>query len=265
MFKNSSIPLLRAAGMSMVFTALILAVSCSSEPELIEEECTSFIFDGDVLLRSQEDVDRFGLSCYTQINGRLQIGDYDSKWKTSIRTLGPLRKLTHAKEVHIIANHSLPSLAGLENLDHIENGILLYDNPIIRTLAVFEGVTDKHVAVTIHSNASLYSLTGLQGITEMHNVDIINNPSLLDLAALENVKRMSCFYMEGNQTVTSLTGLDDLENVNCVYILSNRSLTNYCALGPLFSGNPKQLAFECGNNGFDVTTEDLASGRCSLQ
>ena len=251
----------RRGSAALLFVCSLMAASCSSTPEIIEEECLSYVFEGDVLLSTQDQVNRFGKSCYSVINGKLQIGTYD-KAKSTITDLSPLKKIRRTGDLHIISNPGLDDLDGLENLNAVENSILIYDNPGLKNLQELSGIRSAHVAVTLYSNAQLNSVEGLQGITEFSNFDIVDNGALRDLEWLSEAERMNCLYIEGNNSLTSLKGLDNVRTINCIYVRSNPQLIDFCALNLLFTIKSKQLEFECSQNGFDVTAEDLASGRC---
>ncbi len=246
-----------------VCAVLILFSAGCDSPELDETACRSSIFEGDVILKTQNDVITFGNTCYTGVDGLLQIGSYISTDPNSITDLTPLRSIIRANNVHIVNNQSLKTLSGLENIRDISESILVYGNPKIRSLSVFRNITNDHVALTIYENESITGLDGLQGIREFHNVDIVNNKSLLDLYALENATRMSCLYIENNKTLTSLNGLENLESVNCLYIWSNPLLTSYCGIVPAFQRMVKQPEFECASNGFNVSSQDLYAGICA--
>jgi hypothetical protein len=226
--------------------------------------CRSAIFEGDVVLKTQNDVIAFGNTCYTGVDGMLQIGAFISTDPNAITDLTPLRSIIRANSVHIVNNQSLISLSGLENIRDISESILVYGNPKIRSLSVFRNVKNDHIALTVYENESLTGLEGLQGIREFHNVDIVNNKSLQDLYALENATRMSCLYIENNKMLTSLAGLEKVDHVNCIYIWSNPVLTDFCAISKLFQGEARQTEFLCESNAFNVSAQDLASGRCTI-
>ncbi|MCA6074679.1 hypothetical protein [Fulvivirga sedimenti] len=239
-------------------------ISGCSSPELDETACRSATYEGDVILKTQNDIIKFANTCYTGVDGMLQIGAFVSTDPNAITDLTPLRSIVRANSVHIVNNQSLSSLSGLENIKNISESILVYGNPKIRSLSVFRNITNDHVALTIYENESLTGLEGLQGIREFHNVDIVNNKSLIDLYALENATRMSCLYIENNKTLTSLSGLENVEHVNCIYIWSNPVLTDFCGIAQLFQRESAQLEFQCESNAFNVSAEDLHEGRCTI-
>ena len=66
--------------------------------DLVEEN----IYDGDVILRTQQEVDDFGTNNYTQINGFLIIGKLENEGYSDITDLNPLHSLKHIENYFYI-------------------------------------------------------------------------------------------------------------------------------------------------------------------
>jgi hypothetical protein len=238
----------------------MISASCTNDPEVVPDDCTSYVFDGDVILKTQEEVNQFGRTCYSAVDGLLQIGDYDKN--SDISDLSALGNIRRAQKVHLIRNPELTSLKGLQALNQIFDGILLFNNPLIEDLNEFSNIRNSHLSITLYENTSLNSLKGLDGIREYNNVDIVGNPALRDLERLNGAERMNCLYIEGNNILRSLNGLESLNAINCLYIWSNPQLTDYCAITGLFKRESKRIDLQCSQNGYDISLDELSNGYC---
>ncbi|MEJ2005321.1 MAG: hypothetical protein P8X57_10235, partial [Cyclobacteriaceae bacterium] len=190
---------------------IFILVSCGeSEPTLIPDGCISSIYEGDVILATQSDINAFGETCYTSVDGILQIGQPGIP--SNINDLSPLAEVRSASELIVVSNPELRALDDLQ-LKQIHDRILISDNLLLEDISRLAEVRNDHIAVTISRNPSLSSLVGLNQIQRFSNLDIVDNKSLRDLLALSTAERMNCLYIEKNDLLTSLDGLENLNNL----------------------------------------------------
>lgn len=173
----------------VLFTILTLFVSCSNDNETNDEPVIpALIFDGDVLLETQTEVDAFAAIGYTEITGNLQIF---RKFQTTdpIMSLSDLSTITVVGgDVHLNLLSSLNSLDGLHNLESISGTLRLYFNSLITSLEAFSGVTSTLQSLEIIANYGIENLNGLERLTISSGGTLIisGNENLEDVLAIKD-------------------------------------------------------------------------------
>lgn len=203
------------------------------------------VFEGDVVLRSQEEVNTFGECNYTGITGILQIEDQNLG--TPITDLSPLNNLqTIGGNLYINDNHGLAHLNGLENLtscnflliwgntdlehlDALSNlqapGVEIYDCPVLSRIDGLSSLPSVLGSISIHNCPALTNLNGFSHITEvLYYLGITENSGLTDLSGLEQIVSVgidalppSCcsgaLNISDNENLQTLNGLNSLTSV----------------------------------------------------
>ncbi|TCK68768.1 leucine rich repeat (LRR) protein [Winogradskyella wandonensis] len=235
-------------------------------------EDTGGIFNGDVTLRTQEEVDFFGNFDYNQINGNLLLGETINNQVSNINNLAPLSSINSVTGFLTIRQTELINLQGLENITVLNVGLSLFNNDSLSSLNGLNNLTTIGGQFNLRNNNSLNSLetlsslqnissftlenspniTSLEGLNQVTNYDwfrISNNDGLTDLSALINVTEIGALFIAGNDSLESLNGLDNvIENIGMfigrdldfdIFVdLGNSVLTDFCALQNLFvNGN----------------------------
>ncbi len=170
--------------------------------DLVEEN----IYDGDVILRSQQEVSDFGANNYTHITGYLVIGVPDGTGSSNISDLSPLNTIKRIDNyIQIIKNSILTSTSGL-NIHYLVGGISITENPSLERIEGFNDITSI-LLLNLSNNDVLSDLSGLTQITEIqYNLSIIQCPLITNLDWLTNLT------IAGN-TIT-ISSCDSLRNVN---------------------------------------------------
>jgi hypothetical protein len=227
--------------------------------EEIIEECDRGTIQGDVWLKTQEQIDAFGLMCYTQINGSLLLlNDFTNPVSgPAISDLSPLSSLRIIQGEIRIASGLLEDLTGLENIRSatgisitapslasftgIENlidetissnmedfSIRISDCHNITSLKIFDGIKRlKILSITqMDSLESLEGLNSLEKVTELLQFSFLT--AMTSFNNLDNLKRVDKAVSLSNlNTFSSLSGLENLESVGeLVQIVSNSGLTS---------------------------------------
>lgn len=191
--------------------------------------CDDFggIFNGDLRLSTQQEVNDFMTFSFTDINGNLIIGDEGNY--TDITDLSPLASIVSISEdLKIIGNENLQSLTDMNNITHVGNSLRIENNPSLTSLQGFTNLTTLESLHIIENNA-LTSLAGCENFTSITNVNIADNDALTSLTGFSNTINIQLLLnIIGNDALTSLQGIDtfNLTSQNDLWISNNSSLTS---------------------------------------
>jgi len=253
----------------LLFAALaMLAIACSSDdtvsttPEENNPEnptpvvvCDN-MFEGDITLSTQEEVNAFAAKGYCGVKGRLFIGTRIDRVEgtpvvinsdiTSLQGLEGLKIID--KELSIGINPLLTSLNGLNNLEQVSDLVIQYANALVNlqglnSLAIFTGTHGNGKgSIDINSNTSLVNLEGLDSVTLIGNLSIQNNWALANLHGLESLEKVvEQLTISGDENLQSLTGLDNLKRTFIFRCIGNKSLSSFEALHNFNYANTMEL------------------------
>lgn len=176
-------------------------------------------FTGDVTLTTQAQVNSFGTSNYTIIDGRVIIGS-----STDINDLSPLSTWLQITGGLIISeNSALTNLNGLNSLTDLGNydndylmSLVIRNNPILSDITSLENLTIIF-GLFIEGNNSLSTLEGLHNISEAQSYfSISQNASLVDLNGLRGLTGSTSFEIFNIHANNNLISLNGLQNFNAV-------------------------------------------------
>jgi len=160
------------------------------------------IFTGDVELLTQQAVEDFGANNYSEIIGRLDIGDDRNPTPASIVSLEALDALTSiSSSLRIDYNTALTNLDGLNNIKETGNLLLEY-------------------------NDALTNVDGLSSLTTSLGFYITRNPLLASIEGISSLTFVDYLYISGNESLTTLNGLQNLTTINESLEISRTALTN---------------------------------------
>ena len=212
------------------------------------------IYNGDVTLSSQSEVNDFGALNFNVINGDILIGDYFTS--SDISNLAPLNSLesvsgnltvvnspnltslnglsniTSVSQLRISDNASLTSIASLSNLSTIGSLLSIGYNSALTNLDGLENLTNPG-NVRISQNNALTSISGLQSLTEVYRLNISSNAQLSSIAPLSNITTAFTVEIYNLPMLTSLQGLNQITEVELLRISYNNSLTDLSELSNL--------------------------------
>ena len=168
----------------LAFIITIFFISCKDDDSTpIPEK----IFEGEVDLISQQEVDDFGSQGYTRIIGNLNIGD-DSNPISTIEDLDALSSLRSVESnVRIRKNPKLENIDGLKNLESIEWSLFIHNNDLLKNIQGLSSLTFVANDLAIYENNQLVSLDGLENWNSQTtglDIFIFTNPLLEDFCAL---------------------------------------------------------------------------------
>lgn len=264
----------------LIFSMILLTLfSCSSnnddvnstDDEVIVEPIEN-IFDYDLVLTNQLEVDLFGEENYTRINGEVIIDGTDVV-NNRITNLSPLNSINSIGGSLTVKHTDIVDLDGLENVSSpvdvlniqyndeltnvaslgsiIEfNSIYIEGNDKLQNLVGLEEAEELNY-LTIASNADLRSLQGLENLSSIDGMlSLRSNHVLSDISSLSNLESADRIFL-GHTRVNTLSGLSGLLQVRSLEITNNQDLTNLTGLENVINlerfdirNNPSLTSFE---------------------
>ncbi|PTX43466.1 receptor L domain-containing protein [Christiangramia gaetbulicola] len=203
------------------------------EPTLVEEK----IYEGEVSLETQVDVENFGAEKYTVITGELYIGS-DNTDISDLSSLGTLKKVEGS--IYIFKT-TAENLKGLHNLDTIN--------------------MDLH----INYNHQLSNLEGLESLKFIDaNFNLSYNDNLENLEGLTEVSSVHTFYIQDNKSLTSLSGMEAIKKA--IYygsVFRNESLSDLCGMKNAYQNREEEdMEWTIDKNLYNPSPEQIISGVC---
>lgn len=192
------------------------------------------VYNGNVFLNTQAEVDSFGTLGYQEITDNLIIGTSRySKDSTDILSLNALYPLTKVKSLEIRNNPYLTSFQGLELIDSLQV-LTLSNNASIKDFHGFEGL--KYVRNLAISNFdSLSQVLGFDSLTSVYFLELSHSKIVSLEGAFPQLKNVqSWIKIYNNDSLMTLEGflphLDSLNfglELNCLPIKSIGYLSNF--------------------------------------
>ncbi|QHI35704.1 Internalin-A [Kordia antarctica] len=224
-------------------------------------EDTGGIYNGNLTLSSQEDVDNFGQLGFSAIDGNVVIGvnfpettdivdltslhtleniygSFDIFYNENLQSLDGLNNITTIDGFFYISNNNaLTSLDGLASLTSVGN-LAISVNETLTSIVGLSNLVTIGNGITIAANNSLTSIEGLESITSLRNLEIDYNDLLTSIAVMQNLTSLDQLHIEGNNALTSLVGLEQITALDIVRIADNNALMNLNGLENLVYLDP---------------------------
>jgi len=215
----------------------------------VSGEGISSIYKGDVILNSDEEVDNFVTKGFTEIDGKLCLGNgiscdinnSVSPFKNLITSLKPFSKIKNVKSLFIADNDKLTNLEGIEEM-MISNRIKIQDVSNLKNIDQLKSITKLSGILTIFSNDKLENIDGLKNISELNGLNIASNPM-----------------------IKNLNGLKSLEKIDGIFWVRNNPLINdFCDVASIFKAGITLNSdlYRVSGNTFNPTQENLVQGVC---
>jgi hypothetical protein len=209
-------------GASLLIASFLFLLLCF-QGSLRAQTCAHSYY----VLNSQSEVDAF--DC-TSITGVLAIQGSD------ITNLGGLTGLTSVSEVLIINSTGIENLNGLSGLAFARS-IWIENNPALTSLTGFSSPLTVSGSIWVYSNPLLASLSGLEPVSFLGSLMVLENPNLLALADF-TFTTIDTVMLHNNPLLTDINGfLSLLEVTEGLSITQCPSLTNVDAFSSLSSGD----------------------------
>ncbi len=214
------------------------------------------VFLGDIVLRTQEEVNVFGAENYTRITGSITFAPIGSP-PNSINDLSSLSSITSVGgDFNLWINNSLLNLNGLQNLERIEGFQVVIEGSMILNLDGLESLNYVENIMSINGNSieninglsnltsvrslglvhtNIENLNGLSSLTNVENIGLGDSDNLINLSGLTNLTNLERIGLERNNNLINLNGLTNLTNVERIYIVDNENFKNLNGLDNLTS------------------------------
>ncbi len=222
---------------------------------------TGGIYNGDIFLATQAEVDSFGAFNFIAINGDINIGQFGVN--NGINDLTPLLSLENVYGHVVITNNSnLTDVSGLNNLVSAER-LYIQSNESLTSVTALSNLTEVNGIVSIVYNSALLSLDGLEGITNTGNYVIRNNDVLTSINALQNLNTVGRLSINNNPLVNSLSALSNITTATSIQIYYMPALTSLQGLEQLTTVGLLRISYNDGLTDLaelsNVTTADALS------
>ncbi|MGV3558721.1 PKD domain-containing protein [Larkinella arboricola] len=209
---------------------------------------------GDVVLRSQANVNQFPPGCLNLPGGLLIRGDDI----TDLSPLSNLQTIGGFLNISIIPN--LGSLSGLGKLTSISGYLDISNNVQLSDISALSQLTSIGGNLTIINNPNLGSLSGLGKLTSIPGyLNIINNVQLSDISALSQLTSIG-----GNLTISNNPNLSQCAiQPICQYLDMPPGNVNIFNNAP-GCNSAQQIQERCNQTPIQITHQPPASiGRCA--
>ncbi|NAY92256.1 hypothetical protein GTQ34_10020 [Muricauda sp. JGD-17] len=230
------------------------------------------VFEGDVLLDTQDRVQEFGDMGITTILGGLTVtgsvndlspllgleyvsSHLDILFTTELRNLEGLNNLGRGpnaadKRFRIVGNTGLESLQGLNGLRLIGGSLIIDNNDLLTDLRGLENLefiesTNITGVLNISNCENITSLSGLENLKSINGVlNLVVNPLLSDISALsDSAINAQTVRIEQCHALVDLDGLQGVTASEEIYIQVNNSLNTLNGLGNLVDANIIVIGF----------------------
>jgi hypothetical protein len=205
---------------------------------------TGGIYNGNVTLLTQSEVNSFGAMNFSTINGDLRIGDSASPGNISdITSFMTLEEVTG--NLVISSNQTLGTLNGLENLVSV-GGVFIQSNPSLESLAALSNLTEVDGILSVVGNNALTSLNGLNGITTAGSFGVISNQSLTSIDAMQSLSTVGRLVISNNISLNSIAALSNITTATSIQIIYMPLLTSLEGLNQLTTVTFLRISYNDG-------------------
>lgn len=184
-------------------------------------ECSVNLFEGDVFLSTQDEVEAFGANNYCGINGRLNLAEPVSGGSDFITDLTPLNNLRSVSRLEVHFTHELVDLSGLENLTVIDDYLGVLENEQLISLEGLNNVTSILGQIVVANNDVLRDVDGLSGLTSLEKpAESDTELTILGNTLLENIDGLSNISSVDESIIILIGSSDVMTHVNGISNIS---------------------------------------------
>ncbi len=208
-------------------------------------EIDHVVFEGDILLETQDDVDVFGSNAYTKITGSLNIGVFNStRNNPQIENLEPLNSLRVVEGNLVIAsNYNLETLEGLNSISSIGGTLSLNDNRFLEDIGALGNLYFIGDNLFLNNCWLLKNIDALKKIRTINKLVIIDADIITSLDGLLGLREIrGDIFFESNGGLKNIDGLENVTSVGGDIIFESSGFDNIDGLqnvitigGSLFS------------------------------
>lgn len=186
------------------------------EPALVAK-----VFEGDVFLTSQQEIDDFGAQGYTEITGKLICGDFIER-TNKITNFLAFEKLQKVRELLIQYNEAITNLDGFENLAEITENLTIRGNDLLVNLDGLNNVSVLTGTISINFNDKLETIDDFNLINdEMDGININGNLNLKVIDAFNSLQLARSIVFSSNNNIELIQGFSELQHLTDLFIRDN--------------------------------------------
>lgn len=195
-----------------------IGVGYGEELSFTTDENPVVVYEGDVELTSQAEVDEFGMNGYTIVTGSFAVvADLINQVNPEyISNLDPIRQLTEVGSDLFIGSTTVENLDALSNLKKVGGSINIQGNPLLAEIDFLNEITEINSDVVISSNPSVIEISGFK------NVVSINGD--LELISMDGLETISGFGQ-----LNSISGLLRLQSL--ISVMDFSGFTSLSSIG----------------------------------
>ncbi|MCW5519539.1 hypothetical protein J1N09_06795 [Aureitalea sp. L0-47] len=205
--------------------------------------CDANTYTGDVLLRTQTDVNNFASNNYCTIDGVLFVGSTPPGSTDYISDLSPLNGIQKVGSLTVAVNPELLNLSGLESIQEINKALSIVQNEKLIDLNELSSISTPLNELIIDRNDKIKNLGGLINIPSMKVLNgdnpylsVSDNPELEDIDGLTNLgfPNRGNITINMNPLITNINGLSGISaTIDALLIWSNDNLIDLSGISNL--------------------------------
>src|SRR5690606_818005 len=171
----------------LFISILILLFNCSKDNDIEEEVIIPKVYEGNIQLNSQDDIDNFGKEGYTSVSGYIVIS---SLHNNSIKNLNALSKLNSVGSLSIIYT-DIVDLNGLQNLEFVKERLEIEFNDLLISTKGLNKITTIGKRLIIDSNPKLTNIDAFSNLNQtIGGLYIKSCSSLKDVDVFKKITRI---------------------------------------------------------------------------
>lgn len=186
------------------------------------------VFEGDVALTTQKEVDDFGSFGYTHVIGTINVSDATAPASERIVDLSNLESLVAIDgDLRFLLLYSLEKFSGLKNLTSVSGDLIINNVPLLTEINGFESLEMVEGELGFNYNDNLNQVDNFPKLTEVGHLAIGANSSLLDIDFLKVLETVNGQIAIGsNDSLVNISGLNGVKTARYIIIEANPSLLN---------------------------------------
>lgn len=212
---------------------VLLFSGCSSD-DVNEKISAPFI--GDVILKSQADVDEFVNNNYSGVDGMLLVTSPGSGEPSNITDISGLSSLSYVSGDLNISSNVLTTLNGLQNITEIGGLFILSYNDSLKEVNALSSLRKIGDILQIGNNPQLINIDGFSNLNIVRgSIIIFSNHSLTSIGdAFENLE--SALNISISQSMfESIDGFNSLTSCYSIELYNNEQLESISGFNTLHS------------------------------
>ena len=172
------------------------------------------VFNGDITLTTQKEIDDFGKNNYTFIDGNINSIDFSKK----IFNVDALKTIKSINGEFLMTRiNTIESINGLTNLERVNGDFTISGcGNKLKKIGDFNKLTVINGDVTFGNNQGEYGqngvseISGFNDIKKLNNIYISGNPGLKILNCFKNVQEIKSIYISN----VNVEGISNFENTD---------------------------------------------------